>query len=549
MGMSRYPNLLSDRLKHIVQRDTIITVGIITPMSGLGMISTAKGLEPTLIYITIFILIIFLLFSIFRLYNLGGLASRPLLAIIIYILILIPATSYVAETASFYNFIWMIPIFIANFYYGKGKILYMVFGTLVINNLIIKPYGQNVYLTSIGESFTLNNYVYVIFEMLMIIALSMLFIDTQVVSKEDRQTLLSSLEKAEYESKRLQSLTNTLTDAIIATDSDGKITDFNSAALSLLDTNTDINQQDINTVLQLTDTQTNEKANVLGIMRSHHTDYQSENYSINYQSGETVYVSTSFLPIHTSDLRSIKGYLLVLRDITKERTLEEEQKTFISLVSHELRTPITTNEGIISNVEMYAKKGNTDEKLIELLHQAHQQTLSLEKIVGTLDDFIEASLIEKNLQENEVQLLELLTRVRSDNFITRATEKGVSIDIECDKELHVRTHMDRLHKILTVLLDNAIKYVDSGSVKLAASRVSDTVQICVTDTGIGMDKLQIKDLFKPFHQKDNFETRDDTGTGIGLFIAKRYADSINAQISVKSEPQKGTTFTVTLAII
>ena len=108
----------------------------------------------------------------------------------------------------------------------------------------------------------------------------------------------------------------------------------------------------------------------------------------------------------------------------------------------------------------------------------------------------------------------------------------------------------RLRQVLVNLVGNAIKFTDQGEIRLAVRLNADSgrVSLCfdVTDTGIGMNEEQIGKLFKPFSQVDNSSTRKFGGTGLGLCISKHLAEALGGNIEVRSEPGKGSTFSVTI---
>jgi signal transduction histidine kinase len=117
------------------------------------------------------------------------------------------------------------------------------------------------------------------------------------------------------------------------------------------------------------------------------------------------------------------------------------------------------------------------------------------------------------------------------NFINKAEKSKVYAD----------EYM--LTKVFDNLIDNAVKFTNSGSVEILSSNISDSkIRIIVKDSGIGISEVYMKNLFKPFSQEESGYTRKFEGNGLGLALVKKYCDLNNADISVESEKGKGTSF-------
>jgi signal transduction histidine kinase len=126
-----------------------------------------------------------------------------------------------------------------------------------------------------------------------------------------------------------------------------------------------------------------------------------------------------------------------------------------------------------------------------------------------------------------------------------ATKKGLEIKIDLDPELEMlQTSRLYAREILQNFITNAIKYTEKGSVTVGAKPAKDGVQFFVTDTGIGISKSDQEKVFDKFFRSEDFRTRQNSGTGLGLYVTMKLARLIHAEISLESELNRGSTFTI-----
>ena len=177
---------------------------------------------------------------------------------------------------------------------------------------------------------------------------------------QSRQELRRSRSRERLERDRVLTLVNNLTDAIISMDAHGIIGLYNAAALSLLDTNASIQGVHIDELLNF---ETNDKqpVPVFKELRKSPAIRTRDDIIMPLEGGDRVRLSATFAPVQGgSDTLTSDGYVLILRDITRVKSLEEERDEFISVISHELRTPITIAEASLSNVQLMMHRGMTD---------------------------------------------------------------------------------------------------------------------------------------------------------------------------------------------
>jgi len=222
---------------------------------------------------------------------------------------------------------------------------------------------------------------------------------------------------------------------------------------------------------------------------------------------------------------------------------------FVANMSHEIRTPMT------------AILGYADVLLAPDLDAAERidatQTIRRngEHLLGILNDILDLSKIEADQMTVEriecspaAIVVEAVSLMRG-----RATERGLELSAEFEGPIPatIRTDPTRLRQILINLIGNAIKFTDTGRIrvvtKMEQSTESSMLRVAVIDRGIGMTPDQIGVLFTPFAQADTSTSRRFGGTGLGLTISKRLASLLGGTIHVESEPGRGSVFSVTVA--
>lgn len=354
----------------------------------------------------------------------------------------------------------------------------------------------------------------------------------------------SDSDQLKLEHQRLISLINSMSDGVIAVDEHANIVQYNGAALNVLDINAIQKGQPIDEVLKLT----NDKSDPLDTKRiilESKTQNITRDYKIKYSDDSIVSIYLSISPVHLGfGKKGDKGFVLIIRDITREKSLEEERDEFISVISHELRTPIAIAEGAISNAQFIAEKSGDTEKITEALESAHKQALYLEGMINDLSTLsrAERGVLESNLEDINVH--ELVESLHT-NYSPEAERKNLVLHIDIDPNLEL-LHSSKLYvqEILQNYITNAIKYTESGSVTIFAKQKPNGVEFSVVDTGIGISKGDQARVFDKFFRSEDYHTRQQNGTGLGLHVTRKLAQLAKADIGLTSELGKGSTFTI-----
>jgi PAS domain S-box-containing protein len=218
---------------------------------------------------------------------------------------------------------------------------------------------------------------------------------------------------------------------------------------------------------------------------------------------------------------------------------------FLANMSHEIRTPMTA---VLGYANLLAEDEQDPEKLGFLRIIRRNGNFLLEIINDILDlSKIEAGKLEIIRQRFEVH--DLVFEVCS-MMQVRAAERKIRLDVEFPQAIPAAIESDpkRLRQILVNLVGNAIKFTESGGVKIIVTHTDKQLQIEVVDTGIGITAKQMKNLFQPFHQADASVSREFGGTGLGLAISQRLANLLGGEIEVASVIGQGSRFRCTIDI-
>jgi len=233
---------------------------------------------------------------------------------------------------------------------------------------------------------------------------------------------------------------------------------------------------------------------------------------------------------------------------TQLRELNHLKSAFVSIVSHELRTPMTSIKGYVENM-LEGLTGELGEKQRYYLTRVKHNTERLTRMIGDLLDLsrIEAGRVELKLAP--VPMLDLVADV-VESFQTIAREKSLTVQASSQNSLpKIEGDRDKLHQVLTNLIQNAVKFTPKGGKVWLETRVRDDglVECCVADTGCGIPLDEIDKVFDKFFRGESVPA-DARGAGLGLAITKTLVELHGGRIWVESTPGEGSRFFFTLPI-
>ncbi|WP_257304152.1 sensor histidine kinase [Geothrix campi] len=248
----------------------------------------------------------------------------------------------------------------------------------------------------------------------------------------------------------------------------------------------------------------------------------------------------------TQELRELNDSLLTSYQKLKE--VDRMKDEFLANVSHELRTPLNSIIGF-SGMLMQDPGGHMGAEAKEDLRIIYQNGRSL---LGLIDSILDLSKIEAgkmDLELEEVDPVVLLDEVKA-MAAGLVQDRAIHLEYERpDGPVRVMGDPDRLRQVFTNLVGNAIKFTESGSVRIAAEATAGRFLVRIEDTGIGMTEEDLSRLFKPFQQVDGSISRRFGGTGLGLAISQRFMGLMNGRISATSRKGVGSAFVVEMPLV
>ncbi|MGD8639504.1 MAG: ATP-binding protein [Gammaproteobacteria bacterium] len=247
------------------------------------------------------------------------------------------------------------------------------------------------------------------------------------------------------------------------------------------------------------------------------------------------------LPIYVSKLLYILENALIAAN-----NANTAKSTFLANMSHEIRTPLTA---IIGYAEVSLDGNQTLQERSTALKTIVRSGNHLLNIINDILDFSKVEANQLDVEKMSVNLFQLVFDVES-IMRPQAEKKGLDFNFRYDFPLPTKFSTDpvRLKQILLNLCSNAIKFTEKGSISITINcdASNQVMRFVVKDTGIGITEKQIDKLFTPFQQADSSITRRFGGTGLGLSLSKRLTQMLGGTITIESEPDKGTSFTVTV---
>lgn len=259
--------------------------------------------------------------------------------------------------------------------------------------------------------------------------------------------------------------------------------------------------------------------------------------------------ASSIIPGRTFDVTAAPmpggGAVAVLRDLTETERLEKTRRDFIANVSHELRTPLTSIQGYAETLLDSAPENNHLREFLEIIRK------NASRMSRLTEDLLTLARVESGEARFDPQLLSPAELLQDavESFREIAREKQVELSVEDHANTPVSADREAIHQVFANLIDNALKYgAGGGQVILGARAVDKMVEFYVQDFGPGIPSEHLPRLFERFYRVDKARSRESGGTGLGLAIAKHIVLAHEGRIRAESELNHGSTFFFALPI-
>ncbi|UCD48753.1 MAG: hypothetical protein JSW27_14610 [Phycisphaerales bacterium] len=249
-------------------------------------------------------------------------------------------------------------------------------------------------------------------------------------------------------------------------------------------------------------------------------------------------------PICGDDSRSA---MVLIEDVTQQRIAEAARNSFLAKAAHELRTPLTNIRLYVENAVDHC--GSDPQAVARSLNVINDESRRLERTVSEVLSVSEIEAGSFDLQRDDVRFDSLMEHVRADHEAT-AQKKNITLQFDMPPKLPVvSADRDKISLAIHNLVGNALKYTpDNGRVTVSATVESGRIILDVTDTGIGISKDDLSRVFDKFYRATDRRVADITGSGLGLAIAREIVGLHGGFISVESEINSGSTFTLVLPV-
>ena len=238
------------------------------------------------------------------------------------------------------------------------------------------------------------------------------------------------------------------------------------------------------------------------------------------------------------------GYVLSGGAMKPVREAYEKQRQFAADASHELRTPLAV---VLASADLLRSDPSiTSPFLKQVIEDVRDEVKKMTKLVS---DLLTVARTDGKANQMRLVRMDLVSAVQQTVRIMRpfAEKKDIVIDEELPKRVEIHADEQKIRQLILILVDNAVKYTsEHGRISVRAQEERGSVQLSVSDTGIGIAPEHQERIFERFYRVDKARSRRMGGNGLGLAIAREIVEAHGGSIAVESEPGKGTTFHIRL---
>ncbi len=368
--------------------------------------------------------------------------------------------------------------------------------------------------------------------------------------KEKNEQLEASTALLQHETHKINAIFSSMAESLIAIDDQGRVKLLNQAAsVTLGIAEGDAHDKKIEEILPLFRNKvpiTEKESPVYYAIREKsiaRTLLRDDMYTMGRDGNTFPIVLSATSLLNKADTGGVSG-IIMFRDVTVEKSIDQSKTEFVSLASHQLRTPLTAI-GWYTEMLMSNDVGKTTKKQREYLSEISTSTKRMVDLMNALLNVSRIDLGTFAIEPEMVDVTEIAESVIKEQEPTIALKK-MKVTHAYDKGIPKMSMDPRLTRIVFQnLLSNAIKYTpEKGSIHMAVEKQKDKIRISVSDNGYGIPKSNQVKIFTKLYRADNILIKDTDGTGLGLYIVKEIVEQSGGSISFTSEENKGTTFYV-----
>ncbi len=348
------------------------------------------------------------------------------------------------------------------------------------------------------------------------------------------------LETIVEEQSRLQTVFSCMEGAILVTNREGVVVLHNPAAIKLLEIQTDPvigkpladSIRDQNAIAMVKD--------VVGIGSAITKEFPPGSIS-------RLYLRAHCAPVRTSTGKTL-GSVTVFEDITTHKRIDEQKSEFVAMVAHELRAPLASIEQMFYAIAL-CDENDGDRRQ----HLQNRISVRIKDQLQLIENLLSLSRLESGAvvltletENGNTILADVIEAVRP-----RTENKDLKLQYQpAPQDWWAQVDHDQIRVVFTNIVDNAIKYSPAGgTVTVSVSVGSSLAKVAIADTGIGIEAENLPNIFEKFFRVKGKATRGITGSGLGLSLVKKILEAHKGYIDVSSQPNQGTTFTISLPLI
>ena len=352
------------------------------------------------------------------------------------------------------------------------------------------------------------------------------------------KNLYNTFDELEYKNLQLRYILKSISNGILAIDIEGNILLINDEAKKMINCPKEVMVEGRNISFAIR----NEL--ILKQIMMFMGSKENEKTVINLDDGRFFRIKLD--PVYLQNNKSIViGSIVNIEDISERVRAENMRKDFVANVSHELKTPLTSISGFAETLKLNENiDKETRNRFLTIIDGEANRLRRL------IEDILTLSFIENDKKEEKeaINLYSVYRRVE-DMLMISAKTKNIALACEADESISLQANADYVKQIILNLVDNAIKYTpENGAVNVKIFTEKENAVIKVSDTGMGIPKEDQSRIFERFYRVDKARSREIGGTGLGLAITKHIVMNLGGTISVESELEKGSTFTVKIPI-